>query len=57
MGNLSLEEKIPKFQNSGFKLNSKLMGQVLAAGNKWNKEQIEIRNHNLAVLAYDHIWK
>ena len=57
MGNLSLEEKIPKFLNSGFQLNTKLMDQVLAADNKWDKEQIEIRNHNLAVLAYDHIWK
>ena len=28
-----------------------------AADNKWDKEQIEIRNHTLAVLAYDHIWK
>jgi len=57
MGNLSLEEKIPKFLNSGFQLNTKLMDQVLAADNKWDKEQIEIRNHTLAVLAYDHIWK
>ena len=57
MGNLSLEEKIPKFLNSGFQLNTKLMDQVLAADNKWDKEQIEIRYHNLAVLAYDHIWK
>tara|TARA_Y100001954_G_scaffold115088_1_gene124508 strand:+ start:2449 stop:4185 length:1737 start_codon:yes stop_codon:yes gene_type:complete len=56
MGNISLEDKVPKLQRSELRINKQLMVDVMLNGLSWDQEKIENRNTNLANLAYDTIW-
>jgi len=57
MGNKVLKEKAKLFEDSDLNLNKKLLEKFKELSYKWDENEIESRQKELAVFAYDEVWK
>ena len=57
MGNKPLKEKVKLFKDSKLNVNKELLEKFKLLKYKWNEEEIEKRQREIAEYAYDVVWK
>ncbi len=57
MGNKILKEKVKIFKESKLDINKELLKTFKTLKYKWNEEEIDKRQKELAEFAYDNVWK